>query len=175
MGIKEDLLNSEVTLVVMSKGNYIKNSQELLSLVSSISNKVCYVTLNKPSNTIVNALKSRNIEASKFYFVDAITNTVQSTTNTNNCTYISSPTALTDISLAFSEGLSDKGCDNAIFDTISTLIVYQDINSVIKFTHNLITKIRVLGKKSVFVALKEDSEELVKDLNMFVDSVVAMD
>ncbi|MBN2422328.1 hypothetical protein JXB41_03810 [Candidatus Woesearchaeota archaeon] len=142
--------------------------------IDKISNKICYVTLNKPYNTILMNIKSLNIDANKFFFVDAISATVQTPEGVDNCSFVSSPTVLTDLSLAFSEALSNKECDNAVFDTISTLVVYQDINSVIKFVHNLITKIRVLNKKSIFVALKEDSEELIKDLNMFVDNVVEM-
>ena len=140
--------------------------------MDKISKRICYVTLNKPYNTIQNNIKNLGLSSDKFYFIDAITSTVGTPPLISNCSFISSPTALTDISLAFSDALLT--CDNAIFDTISTLIVYEDINSVIKFVHNLITKIRVINKKAVFVALKEDSEELIKDLNMFVDIVTEM-
>ena len=37
------------------------------------------------------------------------------------------------------------------------------------------TKARVGGAKSVYVCLKEDSAELVKDLTMFVDGVVELE
>ena len=71
--------------------------------------------------------------------------------------------------------MQEKGCDNAIFDTISTLMIYQDIGEIIKFTQNMMTKARVSNMKSVYVTLKEDSEELIKDLMMFVDGVIELE
>ena len=85
-----------------------------------------------------------------------------------------SPSALTDLSLAFTKAVQEMNCTNVLFDSISTLAVYQDIGEIIKFTQNMMTKARVTNVKSVYIALKEDSEELVKDLTMFVDGVVEL-
>jgi hypothetical protein len=92
----------------------------------------------------------------------------------SSCEFVQSPGALTDISLAFSKAIGEKGCDNVLFDTISTLTIYKDIGEIIKFTQNLMTKARVSNVKSIYIALKEDSEELVKDLTMFVDGVIEL-
>ena len=177
MELNQDVFDNQIILIVTSKTNYNQTLQNTLNSLKSKINqeKICYVTLNKPYNTIQNNLKNKEFPLDKFYFIDGITSTVETPEPVDNCTFISSPSALTDLSLAFSEALKEHECDNAIFDTISTLMVYQDIHSVIKLVHNLVTKIRVLNKKSIFLALTEDSKELIKDLNMFVDKVIELE
>ena len=136
------------------------------------SSKTCYVALNKPYNSIVISMKNNGIDSDKFYFIDVLTATVQTPPQVSNCTFVESPNAITDLSLAFTSTMAEKGCDSALFDAISTLRIYQEEASVIRLAQNLMTKVRVGGKKAVFITLKEDSETLIKDLTMFVDSIV---
>ncbi|MBU0756972.1 MAG: hypothetical protein KKF44_02820 [Nanoarchaeota archaeon] len=172
MSISEDIADSQIMLFVSSKIKYNSVMEILQPELEKTCQKIGYITLNKPFMTIISDLKKKNLDTSKFYFVDAITATVQSPPQADNCIFVSSPTALTDMGLSYSSLFNEKDCDLVFFDTISTLIVYQDIGSVIKFVHNLITKARVMNKKAAFLALKEDSEELIKDLTMFVDKII---
>ena len=170
MGLEEEVETNQILLFVISKTNYTEMLLDVIRAVEKVSDKVCYVTLNRPYNNIVSQLKNNRIDDSKFLFVDAITSTVQTPKQVENCIFVQSPDALTDLSLAFSQALGK--CDTALFDTMSTLVIYQDIGSVLKFIHNIVTKLRIGNKKGVLIALKEDSEELIKDLHMFVDKVV---
>jgi len=172
MSIADDIKGNGVILFTTSKDRYNESLGNLQPELANSVNKAGYVAVNKPFNSVMQDMKNKNIDTGKFFFIDAITATVQSPPAVDNCIFVTSPTALTDIGLAFSSSLSEHGCDLVFFDTISTLIVYQEIGSVIKFVHNLITKVRVLNKKLVLLALKEDSENLIKDLNMFVDKII---
>ena len=172
MDLVSCLANSNLILGITTKGEYctkIKEIQEQIAFgpYSSIG----YLSLNRPFTSVQAELKKMNADVKKFFFVDAITATVQSPPIISNCTFISSPSDLTTLSMAFTTLYTDQGCEVIIIDTISTLVIYQSIGSVIKFVHNLVTKARVLNKKLLLVALKEDSEDLIKDLNMFVDRV----
>lgn len=170
MSLVEDIKSNQVLLFVISKKDYTEMLLDVIKAVEKSSDKVCYVTINRPYNNILLQLKNNKVNLGKFLFVDAITSTVQTPEQVENCIFVASPDALTDLSLAFSQALSK--CDIALFDTMSTLVIYQDIGSVLKFIHNIVTKLRVGNKKGVLIALKEDSEELIKDLHMFVDKVV---
>jgi hypothetical protein len=172
MELRKDFSENQIVLVTMPKERYNSVMPEIQEGADKSSAKIGYITINKPFNSIIANLAKININKSKFYFVDAITATVEAPPIVDNCFFVSSPTALTDISLAFSSLLSDKACDIVVFDTISTLGIYQDLGSVVRFAHNLITKVRVTSKRAVFIALKEDSEVLIKDLNMFVDKII---
>ncbi|MEM3373980.1 MAG: hypothetical protein QXE31_02045 [Candidatus Woesearchaeota archaeon] len=174
VNLKEEIKNSDINLIIGSKSNYIENINFILKEINFISNKIGYITLNKPYTKILSDIQKLNLDKNKFFFVDAITATVSSPPIVDNCVFVSSPSALTEISVSFSTLVQEKNADLIFFDTISTLIIYQDIGQVIKFAHNIITKARVLGKKAIFLTLKEDSETLIKDLNMFVDKIIEL-
>lgn len=172
MTISESITDNNILLVVTFKDKYNESINTIQPEIEKSVNKIGYITINKPFNNIIDDLNKKNLNKDKFFFIDAITATVQSPPVIDNCIFVSSPSALTDLGLAFSSALTEHNCDLIFIDTISTLIVYQDIGSVTKFVHNLVTKTRVLNKKAVFLALKEDSETLIKDLNMFVDEII---
>lgn len=172
MEVSEEIKRNQIVLVVISKSEYIPKSLDVTRIVEKNFTKICYVALNKPYNSIVMGMKNNNIDPSKFYFIDVLTATVETPVKVDNCTFVESPNAITDLSLSFSEAMLQHNCDNALFDAISTLIIHQGESSVVKLAQNLMTKIRVSGKKAVFITLKEDSDTLIKDLTMFVDSIV---
>ncbi|MEM2138670.1 MAG: hypothetical protein QXM96_00790 [Candidatus Woesearchaeota archaeon] len=174
MDLKKDINDFDILLLISSKLNYSENIIQIIKESNNISNSIGYITLNKPFTKITSDLGKIGIDKDKFFFVDAITSTVMAPPIVSNCIFVSSPSALTEISVSFSSLVQEKNVDLIIFDTISTLIIYQDIGQVIKFAHNLITKARVLGKKTILLTLKEDSETLIKDLNMFVDKVIEL-
>jgi hypothetical protein len=174
MGLTEDLSEKQIVLIVFPKAEYMSKLMKIVQAVDETSKKICYVSLNKPYNSIIASLKANNLDVGKYYFIDVLTSTVQTPRPAENCEFVQSPGALTDISLAFSKAIQEKACDNTLFDAISTLTIYQGIGEIVKFTQNLMTKARVSNVRSVYIALKEDSEELVKDLTMFVDGVIEL-
>ncbi len=174
MGLADNLGKDNIVLVITSKTSYSNCLTQLQPQVGNSFDKIGYITVNKPFNSVKKDLSDLGMETGKFIFADVITATVQAPPPVDNCIFVSSPNALTDLGLAFTSLYNEYGCEIVVFDTISTLVVYQDIGSVIKFVHNFVTKARVIGKKLVLIALKEDSETLIKDLNMFVDSIVEM-
>ena len=161
--------------MVLPKAKYTTEVINVIKAVDAVSNRVCYVCLNKPYNSIMNTLKANNLDVGKYFFIDVLTSAVKTPEPVDNCEFVQSPSALTDISLAFTKATQEMNCTEVLFDAISTLAIYQNIGEIIKFTQNLMTKARVTGVKSVYIALKEDSQEMVKDLTMFVDGVVEMD
>lgn len=174
MSLADEMRGKQIILVVFPKSKYMSNLMEVIKAVDATSKKICYVSLNKPYNSVISNLKTNNLNIDKYFFIDVLTSTVKAPAPTDNCEFVQSPSALTDISLAFTKAIQEEGCDNALFDAISTLTIYQDIGEIIKFTQNMMTKARVSNVKSVYIALKEDSAELVKDLTMFVDGVIEL-
>jgi len=174
MSLTEDMKDKQIVLVVFPKSKYITLLPEVIKATDASSKMICYVSLNKPYKSIIDTLNKNKLNPAKYFFIDVLTSTVETPAPAKNCEFVQSPSALTDISLAFTKAVHEKGCDNVLFDTISTLTIYQDTGEIIKFTQNLMTKARVNNVKSVYIALKEDSAELVKDLTMFVDGVVEL-
>ena len=124
-------------------------------------------------DNLINNLKKNNIAVDKFFFIDTLTKKVQEPPEVDNAIFVSAPNALTEISLALTKVINEVHCDSALFDTISAFLIYEKAHTIIQFTHNVITKIRISSGKAAFIALKDDLDsELVKDLYMFVDKVV---
>lgn len=169
----EDAIGQNViVLVVLTKEKYAQQRPEILKAAKSAIPRICYITTNKPYHGLVSELSSCGLSLDGFFFIDTITKTVQQPAPVANCVFVDSPTALTDISLAFSDAMGARQCGGCFFDIISTLAIYQEPNSVLKFVHNLITKTRVLDKKAIFVALEEDGQAFISDLSMFADKIV---
>ncbi len=173
MDIKKEMSENLVTLIVLSKEQYIGRMTDVAKAMNESFSKTLFISLTQPYKSAIETLNKNNVSLDKFTFIDVLTSTVRDPEPDPNCTFVSSPSALTEISVAFSKAVNDKKCDAAFFDSISVLTIYEDQNAVIKFVHNILTKSRVLGTKTVFVCLKEDKDiPLIKDLYMFVDKVV---
>lgn len=172
--LKDDIGDKQIILIVMSKSDYLIKSSEVVKCVAENNSKICYVALNKPYNSIINSMTQNNIDSNKFYFIDVLTATVSTPPEVDNCTFVESPNAITDLSISFAQAMDEKLCVNSIFDAISSMIIHESEATVVKLTQNLMTRIRVNNKKSVFITLKEDSETLIKDLTLFVDAVIEL-
>ena len=170
MSLVDDIKDNQIALFVISKSDYTDILMDITKVIVAQSEAVGYVTINRPYNNVIMQLDKEGVKHDKFFFVDAITSTVQTPQEVSNCVFVAAPDALTDLSLAISQTLNSA--EIIVFDTMSTLAVYQDVGSVLKFMHNVVTKLRVANKKGALIALKEDSEQLVKDMHMFVDKVV---
>jgi archaellum biogenesis ATPase FlaH len=66
-----------------------------------------------------------------------------------------------------------KKVESILFDSLSTLLIYEKTTTVIKFVHALMAKLRSLHVGAVFIVLKEDiNPDLLKNLYMFADEVI---
>ena len=60
-----------------------------------------------------------------------------------------------------------------IFDSLSTLLIYKDESTVVKFTHNLIIDLIVAHASGDFLCLLDDScKHLAKTITPFVDKII---
>jgi hypothetical protein len=163
----------EVIVLLIPDEEYGKRIIEITKDLSRVSSKLCYVTLNLPYSSLERSFREKEIDISKFYFIDAITQTAEIPKEKENCEYISSPGALTELSLAVSNVLETQKFNYMVFDSLSTLLVYETPVVVTKFIHSLMAKIRVVGCKAIFTILKQDSSSmLLKDINMFADKIL---
>ena len=175
MDLQTEIGNNNIVLIMLSKENYRRSIIDVASFLDKNSSKVCYVCVNDPYGFVNSNLLKNSIDTKKFIFIDTLTRNVQDPPHVDNCIFVSSPSALTEISLAFSKALNEMHCDSSLFDTLSTMLVYEKSHAIIQFVHNILTKLRISSGRAVFVTLKDDSNsELIKDLFMFVDKVIDM-
>ena len=85
--------------------------------------------------------------------------------------FVSSPDALTDISMAITK--SYENVSAVLIDSISTLSFYHDNNMLLRFVNNIINKSRIKSKNMYFVVSGKDKDTaLSKELSVLVDKVI---
>jgi hypothetical protein len=132
-----------------------------------------YVTVGKPYKAMEESLKKNNIDPKKLFFIDAISGTIGENPSSDNCRAVQNPSALTDISICVSETCNEKKPGFLIFDSLSTMIIYNNEAASVRFIHFLITNLRKLGVGGVIFSLEKDLEKKTLDnIAMFCDKVI---
>ena len=171
--IKKELEKHDILLSVMPDYYY---SESIADMVKKIQDKrICYVDLNKGTDTMVKLFSSNKIDTKNIFFIDGVSMAINSNAQYENAILLSSPYALTEIALAISEVFRTKAFDVLIFDSLSTLNVYaKEIRGVSgKFTSAMVNKLRSRKNKGVLTCLENDTaSELVMQSSLFVDRVV---
>lgn len=172
VNISATIKSNQIIVFVVSPKDFSKQLQDITKAMAETKKAICYVSLNKPYKIIQGSLEKAGIPVEKMYFVDAVSSKVGSVKPGKTVLMVSSPNALTELSIAINKGVEMWKADTVLFDSLSTLLVYEGASSVLRFVHSVINALRVKGLSCVFTVLKQDlKEELAKDLGMFADKV----
>ena len=72
----------------------------------------------------------------------------------------------------YTKALGTGKFDGFLFDSLFTLLIYNKSETVSKFVHSLVNKIKTAKATAIFTALEGDVEgSLLKEVGMFVDTV----
>ena len=162
----------KVSLYVLDSGKYFEGVAKLVKAAER--KNIVYVTTNKPYNFVMNAFKKKGINTDKIFFIDCISSQAkEKATYAKNCVFINSPQNLTALSIAVSEAVkSIKGSKILFLDSLGVLLIYNDANTVGKFSNFLLSKMRMNDVDAVMLALESDAEkDVVKQIESVVDEV----
>ncbi len=172
MSLKNDIKNNKILLISVKSTVYRDKMKELVNTSSVMFRKICYVTVNDPYKTVVSNIPKVK---SEIFWVDCVSSTVKIHKPEKHVTHVSSPHALTEISITVKNVIKKEKTDFVIFDSISAQLVYEDVSVILRFIHNLTLALREMNLNVMFIILKEDAvEELMKDLTMFVDKAIEL-
>lgn len=173
--VKKAINENDIVLLLLPNDRCAEKINDIAEIISKMGGNVCYVSTNKPYMTLLKNFGRGNIDTGKFCFIDCVTKSAKGTEEGGRVVCVSSPKALTEMNIAIKKMLESKKPGVTVFDSLSTLLVYEDPSVVTRFVHSIISVFRSLGLKGVLISLKDDvKNELVKDLGMFVDKVVEM-
>ena len=180
MDLQKDLSDSQIVLMVIPCATYNDATVEVMKQL--LGKNVCYVTLNKTYHALKEQFEEKGIDLANVFFIDVISKTTKSLPDMiDNCYFISSPSALTDISIAITtvlEQLNEVENEQSylIFDSLTTMMIYQKEESMIKFIQSLIMQIKTTKIKSLFYTLdSEEQKDIIKQVQMLVDRVAYWD
>lgn len=174
MDVKRELELNKTLLFIMPSIEY--NGLVVDTLKQLSGKNICYVTLNKTHSSLVELFKKNGINTDDMVFIDTISKTIKNVPDqTKGCYFCSSPGALTEISVAVSK-LLNHNFEYLIFDSLTSLLIYQQKDPVAQFLSNLTNKIRDSNTKAIFYVLSvKEQDELIKETEMFVDKVVEVE
>ena len=101
-------VDRQIIVLIVPEHNYINRMVSVVRDISNFEGRTCYVSLNRPYKTLIESFETEEINLDKFHFIDGITLTAITCNSDDKCTYVSSPGALTELSLAISKVL-EKG------------------------------------------------------------------
>jgi hypothetical protein len=170
--VLKEMKNNCIIIFIVPKITYSDNVNTIAIASSAVYERISFVSLNKPFSTLRENFTKLGLDSKNIFFIDAASGTAQTATNV---TMVSSPRALTEMSIAINRSLTTTKSEHLIFDSLSTLIAYEQPSTIIKFCHALINSMREKKVKGAFICLKEDIDNgLIKDLSMFVDKVTVL-
>ena len=171
MDLQKELSKNQAMLVIVKSKNYPKLVNEAASQFSEES--ICYITLNKTFESLKESFKSKNIPTDNIVFIDAITPTiVESPGQTAGCYFASSPAAMPEISALVSKLLGHE-FRLFVFDSITSLLVYNKDAPVAKFIQRLVNEIKFSNAKALFYALDiKEHESVLEECAMVFDKVI---
>jgi archaellum biogenesis ATPase FlaH len=163
------------TLLIIPSQDYNKIISEIPSQLSN--KKICYITLNKTYNALKETFNQNpDINTENIVIIDAITKSIGKVENKKDCYFITSPQALTELSIVLSEFLNYE-FDYVILDSLTTLLIYQKAEEpIIKFLSNIVNKIKTSGAKGIFFVLNiEDHKLLIEESSMIMDDIINLE
>ncbi len=169
--IKTETKGALTSLVVTADVNSI------LAVINSASKeykKILYVTYSRPYFSFGDYFKKNKINPNNFFFIDCITRSaVKKPVKVNNGVFISGPKAFEEIQGAIYKKLKTTKFDVLIFDSLSSLLVYEKEMFVSRFLHQLAAMIKGHNCKAAFVILHKDVDfNFVKTLGMLTDKTI---
>lgn len=176
MGIdlKQDIAPYSAVALVIPNEIYIKSIADIAKQLTLAYSKICYVSLNKLYQPLTRGLKVNDVDITKFFFIDGITKTaIAEPGNIPNCFFVSAPDKLTELGIAIQKTINEQKSEVLLFDSLSTLLIYKNVQIVTQFVHSIVGQIGAANCIAVFTCLEGNTEtDLIKDLSMFIDNTV---
>ena len=116
-------------------------------------------------------MEKEKIDKEKVYCIDAISKRGKNLPQ-DHCYFLNSPESLTELSIILTKVLEQE-YGYVFFDSLSSLLIYNDLETVERFVHYLTGKLKSLRIKGIFLSLDDaKSRELLPVVSPFFDAHV---
>src|SRR3989338_139263 len=165
MDLLQEFDKKDITyLVIVSPEYYFKTNSEILRIFCNTSHMFgIYVTLGKPYDVLMRQFYAEGIDVSKLFFIDAVSKKEE---KPNNAIFVNGPSSLTELSISISQVIQMAPKENTFlfFDSISTLLLYNNADIIIKFIHFLTAKLSEWKLAGIFISLDigEDKRVIIQ-------------
>lgn len=170
----EDLNNTRVIMLSAKSEKHTPVMANMLDLLINKNNMGgVYLSITKPSDSIMTAIKEANVSTDDIFFIDCISRMAGKIAEKNEqVVYVENPSSLEEISMYLDRMLSRVKAPKKflMLDSLSSLLIYNTDKSVKEFTHYMINKIRLDQIMGVILTIeKKEAEDLVRTLSPMCD------
>lgn len=170
LNITKELEENQTILFLIPSSKYNSVIDKVTKKLSKKS--ICYITLNKTFYSLKEDFQKKKINLKNIVFIDAISKIMRKTPDSEEQTYyVSSPSAMTELSLAIGKFL-EYNFDYLIFDSLNSLLVYERKAPISRFISNLVNKVKKTKTKAIFFALENSERGIIDESGMVVDKVL---
>lgn len=157
-------------LAIISDSMYQSKIYQIVKDAERTSSKTVYVSLNKTYKSLLASFENDSIDNSKFFFLDTITSTLITTQDTENCSFLDGPENLKELYSGIIKAVKSTEADLLIFDSLSSLTTYKNLDQIIHFVTILLGSLSLLYCSAIFTCLDTDKDsQLIKHMKMKVD------
>ena len=142
----------------------------LLSRIKKKGFKLIYVTSSLPFKSIEEKLELAKLD--NYFIIDSVTAPViQDVVSNNKCIFIKSPGDLTEISISLEGLLKKEGETFVIIDSITSFLIYNSENEILRFIHFTSSIAREKKTKLVFIVIENNgiSKNFLDKIRSFID------
>jgi hypothetical protein len=172
--ILKTLQDNKIVLFISSQNSHADTLAEVARQAQRVYAALAIISYRTTSGALEAALSKAGVKTKNCFFLDPLTGNAKKASA--NTLLTSSPADFTEMGLSISELLKTGNFPFVLFDSPAAMLLYQDHETVLQFMHSIITKCRVAGIQLAFVAVESAaSQELIKDLHLFVDDVLNLE
>ena len=162
MTIESDLqgINPEegVFLFVISPENYRPSHSLIFKyFAGKLKDRGIYVSLNEPCSALSRELKKEGVNTEKVYIIDGISRSQKQGDSVKNCTFLENPGSLTEVSIAITEAMNTGNYGFVFLDSVSTMLIYNNRETIENFLQFIIGKIKNMGISGAIIILSEST------------------
>ncbi len=140
----------------------------------NLRKNIIFVTSNKPAEILITHLKEEKINENRILFIDAVSKYMSiNIIERDNIIYVDSPSNLTSLGILIRGAIENiKGEKVIIFDSLSTLSLYNEFKILSRFYNFVINLSRIKSINTIIFTMETESEkEVLKDIKGIVDGV----
>jgi len=170
-GLKERIQNAVSTNqsigIIIPSNNYSDLICSLFDYMDTKPNSIwVYLTITKPFDSIFEDYSSL-INNKNIVFIDCISHAAGISKENPNCVYIESPSLLENILLEIMnsyKNTDDKLNKYLIIDSLSSLVIYNDIPLVTEFFTHLINRTRLSEITTISLTIEEEMDDNIRKI-----------
>ncbi|MCL4372454.1 hypothetical protein M1384_00085 [Candidatus Parvarchaeota archaeon] len=157
-------------LFVKERSKLDEAAVELLSRIKNKGFKLIYVTSSLPFKSIEERFES--VKLDNYFIIDSVTAPIiQDAVSNSKCLFIKSPGDLTEISINIEGLLRKEGQIFLIIDSITSFLIYNSENEILRFVHFTSSIAREKKTKLVFIVIENNgiSKNFLDKIRSFID------